>query len=301
VTTETFEGPAAPTAAADREPPHHRNTTCYTNYQCRLPECVDRYNASERERRRLKNEGTYERFTEASPVRAHVQQFIAAGASPHAIALKAGVNDRTVRDLLPTRTTGARTPLKHRMLTENAEKLLALAPEDVIPQHVAALGTSRRIQALVANGWPMTTIAEWVGLYPHYVSALISRASLYDNAQVKGTTALNVACGYDQLRRKKPARYGVARRSVTYSRNLAKGRNWPPTRYWDQFPGALDDPHFIPEYGKSRLVVVAEEARWLMTIGGLDRGLAAERLGVDRSYIDHALKTHPECALEVAA
>ncbi|MEU5595706.1 hypothetical protein [Streptomyces sp. NPDC020298] len=284
-----------------REPPNHDTTTCYTKYGCRRPECTDRYNANERERARLHRAGEYRHLTDAAPVRAHVQQLIAAGASPRGIALRAQTSLRVVSDLLPPRSSGRRTPVRHRLLTSNAEKLLAVSAGDVIPQYVPALGTSRRLRALVADAWPMTEIAGWVDLYPGYISALIGRASLYDDAQVMGATALKVARGYDTLRVKRPSRYGISRRSASYVRNLAKRRNWPPTRYWDQFPGAIDDPHFIPEYGKARITVIAEEAHWLMTAGRLDRGLVAERLGVDRTYVDKALHQHPEYAPEVAA
>jgi hypothetical protein len=38
-----------------------------------------------------------------------------------------------------------------------------------------------------------------------------------------------------------------------------------------------------------------------MRTTGLDRHAAAARLGVDKSYVDHAFRDHPEYAIEVAA
>lgn len=277
-------------APSVRQAPHHRTTTCYTNYQCRRPDCVDRYNAGERDRRRLKNEGSYSRFTDAAPVRAHVLQLIAAGANPRCIAAAAQVSDRIVYDLLPVRPHGGRPPIKHRMNSETARRLLAVTSGDVIPQYVSGLGTVRRLQAAVADGWPMTYLAPKVGLYRGYVSTLIARVE-QAGADVLGTTALTVAQGYDGLRGKRPGRHGASRKAIAVARGTAKDRGWPPTRYWDQHPGAIDDPHFTPLYLVTRAEILAEDARWLAAYG-LDRGDIAQRLGVDRSYVDKVLVGH---------
>jgi hypothetical protein len=222
------------------------------------------------------------------------------GATPHGIARQSGASDTTVRGLLPRPSPRRHAPLRHRILAENAAMLLALAPQDVIPRFTPALGTVRRIQALVANGWPMIALGEQVGLYPKYVWELVDRAAR-DETRVKGTTALAVACGYDKLRSRKPARHGIDKSAAAFAREFAQDRGWPPARYWDQFPGALDDPHFTPEYGRTRLEILAEDAGWLMVTSRLDRDLAAERLGVDRSYLDRALAAHPQAGMAVAS
>ncbi|MFF0777045.1 hypothetical protein [Streptomyces sp. NPDC003720] len=289
------------TTAAKPLPPHHNTLTCYINYDCRLPECVERYNANERDRRKKKRQGTYERYTDASVVRTHVQQLLAAGASPRGIADRAGVADRTVRDLLPTRADGSRAPLKYRVLTTNAEKLLALTPEDVIPQFLPGTGTIRRLQANVADGWPMIHLAQQVGVYPTYISSLIMRANTLENLQVRGTTALAVARAYDELRGKQPRQHGASNRGVRYARQIGKDRRWPPTSYWDERPGSIDDPDFEPMYGVTRREIVAQDAGELMRISGLDKLAAAERLGVSKSYIEHAFRDHPQYAVAVAA
>ncbi|MGW2937639.1 hypothetical protein ACWDA7_38840 [Streptomyces sp. NPDC001156] len=290
---------AATLAAADREPPNHDTLTCTTRYNCRRPACVERARANERARRKLQSQGAYARFADAEPVRLHVQQIIAAGGTVNAIAIRTGLSDRTVRDLLPVRPDGSRAPLKHRMLTENAERLLALKPEDVIPQYVLALGTVRRLQALVADAWPMVWAAPRVGLGSKYVGQLMARSAACKELPVLGTTALKVARGYDELRGKRSTRYGVSAKGARCARALAKTRSWPPTRYWDQFPGAIDDPHFTPDYQRTRREIVAEDAHWLMTKGRLSRADAAERIGVSTSYIDHAFADYPEYAVGV--
>ncbi|WP_432130559.1 hypothetical protein [Streptomyces tendae] len=286
---------------AIRQAPHHRTLTCYTNYGCRLPDCVERYRANERKRRQEKNRGLYQRYADAAPVRTHVLQLVAAGASTRGIARRASVSDRVVRELLPTRPDGTRTPLKYRVLAVNADKLLALTAADVIPHYTPAIGTIRRIQANVADGWPMNRVAEEVGLFPSYVSNLLWRAETLNDLQVRGTTALNVARGYDTLRGRRPLRSGISRKAHATAKRIGASRQWPTTRYWDQFPGAIDDPDFEPLYGVTKREIVAQDAHWVMTTNGLDRASAAARLGVSKAYIDHAFRDHPQYAVEVAA
>ncbi|MFE3678786.1 hypothetical protein [Streptomyces griseus] len=261
------------TTAIHREAPNHNTLTCYTRYKCRLPECVERYRANERDRRRQHRRGEYRRLTDADPVREHVQQLLATGASPRAIAARADVADRVVRDLL----------------ADNAAKLLAVAPDDVVPQYVPALGSVRRLQALVADGMPMIYIAPHVDLYPSYISSLLWRAEELDNHQVLGTTALGINRGYDHLSGKNPLRYGATRKSKALARSLGASRNWPTSKYWARFPDAIDDPHFTPEYKVTQAEILAEETRWLIETAGLTRTEAAERLGKHRSYIDRVL------------
>jgi AraC-like DNA-binding protein len=286
--------------ASHTEAPNHNTTTCYTRYRCRRPECVARANASDRERRRKKREGTYQRYADAAPVRAHVQQILAAGGSRRAIAAHAGVTEKTIRDLLPTRVDGVRMPCRHRMFAENAERILAVPAEDVIPPYAPALGSIRRLRALVADAWPMLRVAPRVGVGSRYVSQLLGRASVYTDFSVRGTTALSVARAYDELRGKRSTQCGVGIKAARYARELAKTRNWPPTRYWDQFPGAIDDPHFTPDYRRTRREIVAEDAHWLMSGSRLSRADAAQRIGVSPSYVDHAFADFPEYAVEVA-
>ncbi|MFJ3141659.1 hypothetical protein ACIPJM_04310 [Streptomyces halstedii] len=275
--------------AVRKEAPHHNKLTCYTNYGCRLPACVERYRANGRNRRREQKEGNYQRLTDAGPVLAHVQQLIATGASPRAIAVRANVNDKVVRGLLPVRPDGTRTPRKYRVLADNASKVLAVSPDDVVPHYVPALGSIRRLQALVADGMPMIHIAPHVDLFPSYVSNLLWRAADLDNLKVRGTTYLAISRGYEQLRGKNPLRYGATPKSKAIARRIGASRNWPTTRYWARFPDAIDDPHFTPEYKVTKADVLAEETRWLIQTAGLTRTEAAERLGKDRSYIDRVL------------
>jgi hypothetical protein len=281
---------------AVREAPHHRNLTCYTDYRCRRPECVERRRQWQRDLRRRKREGQ-PALVDAQPVREHILRLHSAGISTYRISLAAGVDDWTVRSFLPS-TTGHRAK-KHRTTPEIARKILNVTIETATSGHVDGTGTRRRIQALAAMGWPIRRVAEYLGLNPTYAGDLIRRTE--QDRPVLAATAEKVARAYDTLKTKKPTRNGIEPRVAKRIRGLAKEKRWPTPGYWDQHPGAIDDPHFEPMYGLTRREIVAQDAHWVMTTIGLDRASAAERLGVAKSYIDHAFRDHPEYAVEVAA
>ncbi|MFE9127020.1 hypothetical protein ACFYOF_16645 [Streptomyces sp. NPDC007148] len=279
---------------AVREAPHHRNLTCYTDYNCRRPECVDRRRVWQRELRRKHQEGEPP-LIDAGPVRRHILSLQAQGITTHRIALMAGMEDWTVRAFLP-RGHGSR-PKKHRTSPEVARKILALTAEQAVSGRMNGTGTLRRIQALAAKGWPLRRLAEHLGLYPSYLGDLVRRTQ--HNHSVLAATAEKVAKGYERLRNKDPQKHGVSKAACSRARRQAAERRWAPPRYWDKFPGAIDDPHFESSYGVTRREIVAQDAHWLMTKNGLTRGDAADRLGVSKSYIDHAFAEFPEYAVEV--
>jgi plasmid maintenance system antidote protein VapI len=277
------------------EPPHHNNLTCYTDYGCRLPECVERKNEWQRERRRQQREGQ-PALIDAEPVRQHILALQAAGISTHRIATVAGINDWAVRRFVPS--TSGRRARKHRTTPEIARKILAVTPETAAPGYVNSTGTRRRIQALAAAGWPLNSMADSLGIHPHYVSDLLYRA----DHPVYRTTAEKVARGYDELKSKKPARRrSIDPRAIKRIRDKAAANRWPDPAYWADRMDVIDDPEFEPMYGVTRREIVAHDANEVMRLCGLDRHAAAERLGVTKSYIDHAFREYPQYALEVAA
>lgn len=277
-------------------PPHHNTLTCYTDYGCRLPECVERRRLWQRELRRRQREGQPARV-DAKPIRAHLRRLQAAGVSTYRIALIAGVDDWTVRAFMPS--TSGRRARKNTTSPAIAAKILAVTPEQATSTHIDGTGTRRRIQALAANGWPLRRLGEHLGLHDTYIVDLVSGRQL--GRPVFAVTAEKVAHAYDQLKDAKPTRHGIEARVVKRIRGLAATKRWPTTAYWDQHPGDIDDPHFTPEYKKLRAEILAEEAHWLMTAGRLNREQAADRLGVSLFTVDRALREHPQGDLAVAA
>ncbi|MBD9700704.1 hypothetical protein IHE56_01070 [Streptomyces sp. ID01-12c] len=276
-----------------REAPHHRNLTCYTDYRCRLPECVTRYNARNRERLRAKKNGTWHAYVDARPVREHLLQLQAENVTPCIVAHVTRLPKQSILDFLvpnPNRGRGRR----QRTSPEIAAKILAVTA-DCLGGKVPATGPGRRIRALVAAGWPLNHISARSALHQETVGRAMRCDTVY------ATTAAAIARTYDELRTLRPTRHGVSAVQAKRASDWAVRGNWPTIRYWADRMDVIDDPHFHPEYGTTKRLVIAQDAHWVMTTTGLSRAETAARLGVDKSYIEHAFRDHPEYAVEVAA
>jgi len=280
-------------STADRQPPHHNTLTCYTNYGCRLPECVERKNEWARQRDRAMRAGTWQPLEDAAPVREHVRRLMDAGLTPQRIADLAGTDRLSVTDL--THSRGSRRGLRHRTTPEFAAKILAIDPAAVSAARVDAIGSKRRIQALVAAGWPLLHIARQLGMNEQRPEQILRQTRVY------ATTHTLIVDGYPRIAALRPEKRGVPRVKARLSREWAKANRWPNPGYWADRMDDIDDPHFEPMYGITRRELIAKDANELMRFSGLDRETAAERLGVDKSYVDHAFRDHPEYAIEVAA
>lgn len=277
-----------------REAPHHNALTCYTDYKCRLPECVRRYNERNTARLRAHKDGTWNRFVDAEPVRQHLLALLAEDVSPYTVAITVGASKQTVHGILhPNRAKNRGR--QQRINPELAAKILAVTPENCRRGRVSSAGTIRRMQALVAAGWPLKEIAARSGISHCNVSRQLR------NEIVLASTAKAVADTYSKLARLKPERHGVTKTQAKRARNWAARQGWARVSYWAERMDVIDDPDFEPMHGVTRRLVIAQDANWIMRTSGLDRGATAERLGVSRDYIDHAFRDYPDLAVEVAA
>lgn len=270
---------------AVRKPPTHDNTTCVKWHNCHLPGCRDRYNA----RRRAMRSGAIQPrpLVDAEPIRQHILALQEAGLAPTRIARIAGLPHTTIVNFLRAQASRGRGR-KQQTTPETAAKILAV-------RALTTIGTIRRIQALIAVGWPARQIAKRAGVSARWL------VEVRDTSTINLVTAEKINAAYGELRHLKPEKNGVWPGHATRARERAAANRWPTPRYWDQHPDAIEDPHFEPEYKKLRAQILAEEARWLMTAGGLDRDQAAARLGIARFTIDRALREHPQDEMDVAA
>ena len=263
-----------------REAPHHETLTCYTNYGCRRPECVERKQRWADERKAAIRTGTWQPYVDAAPVRRHIVTLLTSGLTQDRIAALAGVPHQSIADF----TGGIRgRGIRHRTSASIAARILAIDPEAATPVRIGATGTHRRVQALVAVGWPLTHLSAGSGLHTTRADQILRQNT------VRIETAERIQDGYDVLRQLKPERHGVPKHKARLARERAAAAKWPPPKYWDRFPGAIDDPHFTPEYGMTKADLLAEEAGFLVTVAGLTRAQAAIRLGKDKSYVDRVL------------
>jgi transcriptional regulator with XRE-family HTH domain len=162
---------------------------------------------------------------------------------------------------------------------------------------VPSAGTRRRLQALVAIGWPQAQLAARLGVLPSNLSAMLARE------QVTASTARAVTSLYDQLWDRPPAEAGHREKiAATRARNHARARSWPPPAAWDD--QAIDNPAACPGTGWHRATRLssadlAEEARDLLG-QGLTRDQVAQRLGRTRYAVDKALSRHPDASSDQA-
>jgi transposase len=276
------------TATEVRTPPHHDTLTCYTDYQCRLPECVARVRAYEKRRRHSKAAGTWQPLVDATPVREHLLELHAAGVTVYRVATLTGLSDNVIRGFTQTTRAGQRiNGRRHRTTPAIANKILAIDVQTAAPAKVNAIGSLRRLQALVALGWPLQEVARRTG---------ISDQTMYNIARqplILATTAAKVTAAYEQLKNTRASRSTtISAQQRNTARNRAASHRWPPPKYWDEV-GAIDDPDFQPQYGISRLEVVAQDAWWLLR-SGLNSQQIATRLGISRDYVEKALREVPE-------
>jgi len=263
-----------------KQPPHHNTLTCYTRYNCRLPECVARKQRWVEERDAAIKAGTWQPHVDAAPVRHHITQLLAAGLLQERIAALAEVPHQTIADFIGgVRGRG----IRHRTSPEIAARILAIDPDTATSVRVDATGARRRVQALVAIGWPLTYISTRSGLYSKRVDQIL-RSEI-----IRIETQQRISDGYDTLRSLKPELQGVPKHKARHARRRAAEARWAPPKYWDQFPGAIDDPHFTPEYGRTRAELLAEEASFLMG-AGLTADDVAPRLGISRGYLLELLR-----------
>ena len=276
---------------AVREAPHHNTLTCYTDYRCRRPECVERYLAWEHDRAARQADGTWDNLVDATPVRQHIQHLIAQGYTVHRIATIAGMLPHSIRDFIGNGVRGRR----YRTTPATVEKILAITPDSTAPTFINPTGTHRRLQALVAAGWPLGIIDRRIGYKAAHFRKILTEQ------RVHVSTSLLVTDVYETYQGRKPERNGVAKHLARQARARAAANRWPNPSYWADRMDVIDDPDFVPEYGIGKRQIIAQEAHWIMRHGGLDRATAAQRLGVDKSYLDHAFRDHPEYDLGAAA
>ncbi|MFE4867659.1 hypothetical protein [Streptomyces sp. NPDC056682] len=278
---------------ATKTAPHHNTLTCYTDYRCRRPDCVARYNVWHSGREQAIAAGTWEPLLDAEPIRQHLLALHAAGITIFRVAHLTGLQYRSVRSFTQHDYNNA-APRRHRATREVAAKILAINIDEHTPGVVNPIGSQRRFRALVAIGWPTLHTAIRAGIHPS------NRNSMFRYPTMQARVAQRIANAYDEMRHQSPAKHGISATSIKRAKIQAERENWAPPAYWDE-AGGIDDPDFEPQYGITRRQIVAQDASWVMRTSGVDRCGAAERLGVSRAYVDHAFRDFPEYAQAVPA
>jgi hypothetical protein len=256
---------------------------------CRCTRCGQAKSDAEKLRKRLAAYGRWQPYIDAGPAREHLRMLRGYGIGIKRSAALAGVPLGTVRKIVYG-GPGDRPPAR-RVRPETAAKILEVRPSpDLLGGNslVCAVGTIRRLQALVAVGYSQNRLAGAIGAAPPDITKLLA-----GRAQVTAARARAVRALYDELW-DKPPQPDRREDKISVSRALrrAGAAGWPPPMAWDD--DTIDEPDAKPAEGWRRRAYLssaelADEAEDLARFG-YDRALAAERLQVARNRIDQAYK-----------
>ncbi len=216
----------------------HQHGTYLANVKdgCHCPPC-------ERAGRRHSKEGAYRTATGTSSyvpadrARAHVTSLLAT-LTIGQVEERSGVHRTAIRVLVgdfPGR------PASKRITRKTEAALIAVRPARLGPETrglVDATGTTRRLRALVALGWPRKHLERRLGLSSRTAWLLTAAPRVQDQVTVGTRDAVRAL--YDELSLSVPG----PSRAATRARNLAVARGWPPPLAWDD--DVIDEPRARP-------------------------------------------------------
>ncbi|MFF1297969.1 MULTISPECIES: hypothetical protein [unclassified Streptomyces] len=186
--------------------------------------------------------GTWQPWVDAEPVRVHIRHLQSCGMGQRAIAAAANVNRKPLQYILngrPQRGTGPQTKLRPAL----AAAILAVEPTlDNLSGAVSisAVGTVRRLQALVAAGWSQERQAIELDMTSTNFSRLINATTVTVRSARRGRAH------YDQLWNVDPVSHGSRPQDVARTKARAALAGWAPVGAWDE--ESIDDPSAHPDW-----------------------------------------------------
>lgn len=218
----------------------HGTPGAYTNDGCRCRACKDAIAAHARHRHRLIAYGRWQAYVDAEPARERVRELMAAGIGLPTIGARAQVSRPTMQRLIyGVRSHGI--PPSRRIRPATAAALLALdVRRPPLGARVDPTGTRRRLQALMAAGWPRTTLAARLG-----GDAKSLRQTMLADTVLESTRRAVARLYADLEFAQPPTGTWQERRAVALARKHATAQGWAPPAAW--FMGGIDDPDAEPD------------------------------------------------------
>jgi hypothetical protein len=205
----------------------HGTRNAYVCDRCRCAACRDANRISQQQRRRAIAYGHWEPYVDAQPARAHVHALGLAGVGLRRTSCLSGVPHGTLSRLM--RGSNGRPPGSIR--AETARRVLSIPVNPTAlaaGSRVDASGTRRRLQALVAIGWPIATLAARLGRTPGNLRRTMTRQS------VTVGTARAIRAQYEQVADTHPPDETPARRAASQrAREHARSCGWTAPLGWD--------------------------------------------------------------------
>jgi hypothetical protein len=266
--------------------PPHGTLSRVKGYGCKCDACRKASRDYTNTRVRLMAYGRWQPYTDAEPVRAHIRMLSSFGIGVQRTRVAAGMSNGSLSRLLYGR--GGQRGMSRRIRTETADRILAIRPSlDLVAPSalVDSTGTRRRLQGLVAVGWPQIELARRTGIDKMTINDQLHQTS----TTAYGSTARTIRDMYEQLWNVDPCTQGVGRRWAKEARALASANGWVPPAAWDD--DYIDSPAATPDVGEevARYVAITEDATWLEQTQGYTRAQAANRLGITRDHLERAL------------
>ena len=222
-------------ARATRECTHprarHRHGTraAYVKDRCRCADCTAANTAASRTVTRARIYGRWHPYVDAGPVREHIEALRAAGIGVEGIAHLAGLSVSHIREL--AQHDRGDTPGTQRVRPITATRVLGISIDDASRapcSRVDATGTRRRLQALIAIGWPAELLAAQLSRRPNSLCRSMTGES------VTASTAHDVATLYERLWNSPPPRMTSEQRAAADAAQAhAAARGWLPPLAWD--------------------------------------------------------------------
>ncbi|MGW0993487.1 hypothetical protein [Streptomyces sp. NPDC002520] len=220
----------------------HGTRAKYVVEKCRCKPCREANRLEHGNSSRLQAYGRWQPYVDAGPAREHVKALQAYGLGWKRIAHLADVPTGAVAKLLYGDSRRGMAP-SMRVRPETEAKLLAVKPTPGnLGGHTTTegTGTGRRLQALIAGGWPQAQLARRLAMEPSNFGLTLH------SERVLMSTARAVSQLYDELWNADPLNHGVSLQAVSRARNQARAKQWAPVGAWDE--DTIDDPIAKPDW-----------------------------------------------------
>lgn len=265
--------------------PPHGSLSRARAHHCTCQPCARRAADYSQTRRRLIAYGRWQPYTDAEPIRQHVNMLRSYSIGIPRIRQLSGTSGGAMSKLLYGE--GGKPPSR-RVRTLTADRLTAVRPSLALALPTALVdgtGTRRRLRALVTVGWPQIELGRRLGMDKKSINEQVNAVSMTAYA----STVRAVRSLYDELWNADPATQGVDTRWIEEAKVRAASRCWAPPAAWDD--DYIDSPAAVPDLGEtvSAYAALSENALWLINEQGYTREQAAHRLGITSRHLDRAL------------
>lgn len=223
-------------------------------------------------------------YVDVRPIRAHLVRLQRQGMNTHQIAQSCGVTPSTITLIMARRTNQPAGTLPS-VLQDVAVRILTAqfsasgrTPASTT-KPVPAVGTIRRLQALVAAGYTPGMLSQQLNI------ALADTYILFSHCDVMAAaTARAVAELFDRLEMVPGPSAGA--------RTLGRKLGWAPPLAWDR--DDLDDPIARPSLAVDKHASFPERYRELRELGVHDELTIAQRLGMKVDSLQRQLARYRE-------